>query len=203
MAIMHARAKCQRESKTISKVSGDIVRKKPFKDGASEACLHDIGVSEFGYLPTSKVKFYTEVRDMCKQNKCRLYGTTWACPPGVGTLEECEARLRKFETGMVFSGTYSLRTPFDWKSMMAGREEFNAVSDRLHDLLEGPFLFLSTEGCPRCKKCTYPDAPCRFPEKLHPSIESYGIIVSEVAKEAGVRYNAGDLTITYLGMVCF
>jgi len=54
--------------------------------------------------------------------------------------------------------------------------------------LERPFLLLSNEGCIRCKSCTYPDAPCRFPDKLYPSLEGYGILVTELAKKAGLNF---------------
>ena len=61
------------------------------------------------------------------------------------------------------------------------------------------FILLSNEGCDRCAKCTYPDEPCRFPELVHHSISSYGLYVAELAKTAGVNYNNGPATVTYLG----
>jgi hypothetical protein len=38
---------------------------------------------------------------------------------------------------------------------------------------------------------------------LHHSIEGYGILVSELAKKAGVNYNNGENTITYFGSLLF
>ncbi|MFQ6804175.1 MAG: DUF2284 domain-containing protein [Lachnospiraceae bacterium] len=35
----------------------------------------------------------------------------------------------------------------------------------------GAFLILSNEGCDLCSECTYPEAPCRFPDRSHGSIE--------------------------------
>ncbi|MDR0628659.1 MAG: DUF2284 domain-containing protein [Treponema sp.] len=35
------------------------------------------------------------MRDVCAVNKCMAYGTNWSCPPACGTLEECEARIRR------------------------------------------------------------------------------------------------------------
>ena len=65
------------------------------------------------------------------------------------------------------------------------------------------FLLLSNEGCGRCTACTYPDAPCRFPQLLHHSLEGYGFIVSDLAKEAGIRYHNGANTVTYFGALLF
>ena len=78
--------------------------------------------------------------------------------------------------------------------------------DRLADRIKPNFpeaLILSNEGCGRCKTCTYPDAPCRFPDKLYPSIEGFGFIVSELARQAGIRYNNGPDTVTFFGAVLF
>ena len=64
-------------------------------------------------------------------------------------------------------------------------------------------LLLSNEGCGRCARCTYPDAPCRFPELLHHSLEGYGWIVKELADAAGIRYHNGPNTVTYFGALLF
>ena len=42
---------------------------------------------------------FSHVRDACAVNKYRAYGTNWSCPPACGTLEECEARIRRFNPG--------------------------------------------------------------------------------------------------------
>ena len=57
--------------------------------------------------------------------------------------------------------------------------------------------------CGRCASCTYPDAPCRFPEELYHSLEGYGFNVSELAGQAGIRYMNGPSTVTFLGAVLY
>ncbi len=52
----------------------------------------EIGLWEYGLLPTEKILFSEEVRALCRDNVCGRYGTSWACPPAVGTVEECRAR---------------------------------------------------------------------------------------------------------------
>ena len=69
--------------------------------------------------------------------------------------------------------------------------------------LEGDFLLLSNEGCARCGTCTWPDAPCRFPEELSPSVEGFGIMVYELAKSAGLVYRSSSESVRYFGMCCF
>ena len=164
------------------------------------------GVYQQGFVDINDLVFLDEVREICKQNACRKYGTTWACPPGIGTLEECRERIYRYNKAIMFTGKYALRSPFDWKGMMRGMKDFQkmcfAIDDKLK-ALGADFLMLDIEGCSNCEKCTYPDAPCRFPDKVHGSIEGYGMLVSAVAKKAGVNYNNGDLTVTYLTMIFF
>jgi len=90
--------------------------------------------------------------------------------------------------------------------MTQGLLDFKQLVDRYQQKLAGvlpEFLLLSNEGCKRCRTCTYPDAPCRFPERLHHSLEGYGFIVSELAKAAGMHYNNGANTVTFFGALLF
>jgi len=171
--------------------------------GLDEKILSGIGITNFGVVETASIRFSPEVRSYCAGNMCRNYGATWACPPAVGTLEECASKIRRFSRALVFSSVYTLEDSFDFDGMRAGHREFKAVCDRLHALLDGEFLLLSNEGCIRCAHCTYPDAPCRFPEKLFPSLEGFGIFVNELAALASVPYKAGENTVSYFGLLCY
>ena len=58
-------------------------------------------------------------------------------------------------------------------------------------------LGISAGSCKRCKDCTYPDKPCRFPELRTSSMEAYGMLVLEVCKANDLQYYYGPTTITY------
>ena len=51
---------------------------------------------------TGDLSVEERVRIVCQQ-ECERYGSTWACPPAVGTLKECEERIRKFGQAVFFS----------------------------------------------------------------------------------------------------
>lgn len=164
------------------------------------------GFTEFGAIGTKNLKYYPEVRKICEGNVCRNYATSWACPPAVGSLEECRARTEQYDTMLLFSKKYDLEDSFDFEGMTAGLQNFKRAVDAFDEKLKGilpAFLLLANEGCGRCKKCTYPDAPCRFPQLLHPSLEGYGFVVNELAGRAGIRYNNGPDTVTYFGALLF
>ena len=165
--------------------------------------LTAIGVSAWGIIPTEDIPFSPEVRKICEGNACHGYGKSWACPPGVGSFEECRSQCLTYSHALVFSGVYQLEDSFDFEGMARGHREFKTLCDQLGEELPRPFLLLSNEGCIRCKSCTYPDAPCRFPDKLYPSLEGYGILVTELAKRAGLNYNGGKSTVSYFGMLCY
>lgn len=168
--------------------------------------LDAAGIYQCGTVDTDKIRFTQEVRAMCEVNTCRQYGKTWACPPAIGTVEECRERVQKYEKMLVFSIKYDLEDSFDYEGMLAGMKHFKkccrAFDDAVRPYIKEYFI-VSNEGCDLCTKCTYPDAPCRFPERSHGSLEGYGIFVSELAKQAGINYINGPNTVTYFGaLIC-
>ncbi len=168
------------------------------------AALKSCGLHEWGTIDTASVKYYPEVRAVCESDSCGGFGKTWACPPAVGTISECRARVEKFENMIVFSGVFALEDSFDFEGMGEAMHLFKRMVDDLTSCLEGEdCLILSNEGCGRCKECTYPSEPCRFPHLLHHSLEGYGFVVSDLAELAGIRYNNGANTVTFFGAILY
>ena len=164
------------------------------------------GLTQWGLIKTAELRFYPQIRQICEGNSCRGYGRTWACPPAVGTLEECTNRVLQYENMLLFSQKFELEDSFDFESMEHGMKTFKVTVDRFAEAVKEHMddtLILSNEGCGRCRDCTYPDAPCRFPDKLYPSIEGFGFIVSELAQQAGIKYNNGPNTVTFFGAVLY
>lgn len=165
-----------------------------------------LGIHEYGFTSTSKIVFSSGVRFACESNVCGEYGRTWACPPGVGTLDECRGRIMAYSNICVLTTKHELEDSFDWDGMMAGKAAHQKIVPKAFAMFQAVFqdiFILSTESCQSCDTCTYPDAPCRFPEKLHPSIESYGVEVNKLAAAAGVHYINGVNTVTYFSCILF
>jgi predicted metal-binding protein len=95
------------------------------------------------------------------------------------------------------------------KAMFEGIIDFQKTLARLKEDLTDEFpekrlLLLGAGACFICKKCTYRDGkPCRFPEKAFPSVEACGIDVMSLSKSAGVKYNNGENTVTYIGVILY
>ena len=132
--------------------------------------------------------------------------TSWACPPAVGTVEECRAKCLAYPNILVFSAKYDLEDSFDFEGMQAGMRAFKTVCTRLDETAQkhlSRFMLLSNESCGRCEKCTYPDAPCRFPQKAKRSMEACGIDVVSLSKSCGINYTNGANTVTYFSVIYF
>lgn len=155
-------------------------------------------------IPMDKLVYTEDSRSYCAANKCRSYGASWACPPAVGSLEKCRAECEGYSHFFLFARMYELEDSLDIEGMGDAHDDFQERVDKLGEDIRSEtadFLLLNNEGCSRCDECTYPDAPCRFPEQLYPSIEGYGFLVSELAKQAGIPYTGKPTELRYFGAV--
>lgn len=164
------------------------------------ALAEETGFDHAGELNMEAVEFLPAVREMCAADRCRSYGRSWSCPPACGTLEEAAQRAGRYRRGVLLQSTGALEDDFDVETMQeterAQRERFSAYVERVRR--EYPdCLPMATGACTYCEACTYPDAPCRFPDKAIPSMEACGLLVSRVCEQAGLPYYYGPRTMTY------
>ena len=109
-----------------------------------------------------------------------------------------------YKKGILVQTVTELEDEFDWDGMIKAQ---NRHQEHFHLFLEKlcafnpEFLPLGTVCCMICKTCSYPDAPCRFPEKMVSSMEAYGVLVLEVCKTNDLPYYYGADTMTYTS--CF
>lgn len=162
------------------------------------------GIFQYGFMKADKIVCSDSVRKLCESNSCGFYGRTWTCPPAVGTYEECRTRLKEYDNVFVFSTKHELEDSFDFEGMMDGMREHGEIAasviEAIKPQLPEKHLIFSGGSCKKCQKCSYPE-PCRFPDTIHPTIESYGVEVNKLAASAGVNYINGQNTVTYIGCV--
>ena len=162
------------------------------------------GFSHVGDLDVDTIVVRPEVRESCAANKCRSYDKNWACPPACGTLEECSERIHRYKKGLILQTTGTLEDSMDYEAMMELAADHGKHMDAFCDEIRRRFpqaLIVGDGQCKRCKSCTYPDAPCRFPEKSTSSMEALGMVVSEVCARNQIPYYYGPGTLTYVGCV--
>lgn len=146
-----------------------------------------------------------DVRSMCAADKCGAYNKNWTCPPFCGTVEECQARMRGFENGILLQSIGHMTKAIDSRcyrdTERRHRTAFTAFAEEVRKSYPQA-LCLGAGGCRVCKQCACPE-PCRFPEKAMSSMEGYGLFVTQVCRDAGVPYYYGEKTITYSACILF
>jgi len=162
------------------------------------------GFSHVGELDANTIVVRKEVRDSCAENKCHAYGTNWSCPPACGNLDECESLIRKYKNGLILQTTGNIKDSFDFDEMMnLEKAHKKAITKFVSEIkkLHADALVLGAGTCSACKECTYPDAPCRFPDKMTSSMEAFGMVINDVCKANNIPYYYGKGTLTYVGCV--
>ena len=160
----------------------------------------DQGFDYAGPLDTSNLTSLQDMRESCIQNTCGRYGTNWGCPPAVGELSELQARMRSYKTAIIVQSVQQLEDSFDFEGIAELGQRHGKNFRELFEKLKAQYpgmLPLCNTGCSLCQKCTYPDEPCRFPDKQVYSMSAYGLFVSQVCKDNGMEYNHGKDTMTY------
>jgi len=160
----------------------------------------EAGFSVAEPMDPSTLQFLPEVRSMCSADRCRSYNRSWACPPACGELSAWEKKCSQYCSGLILQLIADREDSYDFEAMEAAGVLCRQIGEQYVEALRRSgldFLFLSAGTCSRCKTCTYPDAPCRFPELLFPSMEACGLFVSQVCKDNGVPYYYGDDKIAF------
>jgi len=164
----------------------------------------DTGFSQAGELNVDALVFMPEVRDMCNADLCHAYGKNWRCPPACGSIEQAAAETAKYSYGILVQTIGQMEDDFDYETITESgdrhKENFAVLIAQLKKQF-GDLLPMGAGTCTICETCSYPDSPCRFPDKSISSMEAYGLWVSKVCELSDVPYNNGKQTITYTS--CF
>ena len=176
----------------------DIIEKMPVEYGAFKSKI----------IKTDEIKTDACFRDMCKSNACGAYGKCWMCPPAVGDIHALMSEVKKYDYALVYQTVTGLEDSYDYEGMVAAKKESyklaQKIRERFNALFDTNALHLGSGGCGVCESCAKKiDEPCRFPSRAMPSLEAYGVNVSELAKSADMKYINGADTVTYFGAVLF
>ena len=146
-----------------------------------------------------------DVRAMCVEDKCGAYNKNWTCPPAIGTVEECQKKIRQYKSGILLQTVGQMTKTVDSRCYRETEQRhmnnFYALAEAIRKV-HPDALCLGAGGCRVCRQCSYPE-PCRFPDKAVSSMEGYGLFVTQVCRDAGIPYHHGDRTITYTACVLF
>ncbi len=107
------------------------------------------------------------------REECPRYNKSWSCPPAVGTVDECRARALGYKDCFVFTTIAELDNPTDMAEALESRSE--------HQKEKG----------------------CRWPDRMLPCVEGYGLLVTELAEKGGMSFHQGRGTVTWFSVVFY
>jgi predicted metal-binding protein len=171
-----------------------------------ETRLAELPLYIYAFIDPKGLEFSDRIRWIC-EHECPMYGKSWACPPGVGCVAECKGKCMDYENCLMISSITEVHDITDIEETLATRpvheELTNQVGDLMHELGAEPYI-LSTEACAECERCAYLDGqPCRFPDRMHPCVESHGINVIPVLEENGLEFQFGSNVVTWISLLFF
>lgn len=167
----------------------------------------DYGADKAELIAPAKLVCSNSFRAYCEDNLCGFYGKCWSCPPDVGEIEVLTAQLRNYEHIVIYQVVSPVEDISNQEEIYAAGERLSATSQKLQSLLRStlnkPFLHLggSCHLCPECTKLY--NEPCRYPDKLLPSLSAYGVDVCKTCEGTSLSYMNGENTITNFGMILF
>ena len=167
-----------------------------------------LGAFKASVIKTDEIETDRAFRAMCEANSCGVYGKCYMCPPDVGDIDKLMAEVGNYDYALVYQTVTELEDSYDFEGMIEARKKMPDISVKLRKTFEdmeiSHALHLGVGNCGVCETCAKRNGePCRFPALALPSLEAYGINVSQLAKAAGMKYINGQNTVTYFGAVLF
>ena len=171
-----------------------------------EEKLSELPLYIYDFIDPKELEFSDRIRWIC-EHECPMYGRSWACPPGVGTVDCCKGKCLSYENCLLISTIVEVRDITDIDETLATRPEHEAVTNEVRDIMRAlgvdPYV-LSTEACTLCERCAILDGqPRRFPEKMHPCVESHGINVVPMLESHGLEFQFGANVVTWISLLLY
>ncbi len=171
-----------------------------------EEQLQELPLLGYFFIDPKSLEFADRVRWIC-EHECPMYGKTWACPPAVGPVETCRCKCMGYENCLMVATVVEVNDITDIDETLATRSGHEEITNEVGALMEAqgvkPYI-LSTEACAVCERCAYLDGlPCRYPERMHPCVESHGINLIPVLEENGIEFQFGGNVVTWVSLLFY
>ena len=169
-----------------------------------ESFIYDYPIVEFYHLSNDDLVFSDKIRTICETD-CKHYGKTWACPPAIESVSACMQKCHAYEYVFLFSSIAEVADNMDFAGCLNERKAHEKMSEEIGARFKEHFgdVLMLTTGCTICDECTYPNAPCRFPDRSVSTIESHGILIMQTALELGMSYDCGNNIVTYFALIFY
>ena len=171
-----------------------------------ESQLAELPLYGYFFIDPKALEFSDRIRWIC-ENECPMHNQTWACPPGVGSVTYCKAKCLSYPNCLMIASIVEVDDITNINETLATRPEHEVLTNEVRDLMRAqgvdPYI-LSTEACSICESCAYMEGkPCRYPDRMHPCVESHGINVIPVLEENGIEFQFGANVVTWISLLFY
>ena len=169
-----------------------------------EQQLAEFPLYQYMFIDTKELSFSPRVRHIC-ESECPMYGKSWACPPAVGSVEDCQAKCLSYPEALVITTITEVSDIANLQETLDTRGPHEAITHQIADLVRrqcGEVYVLSTEACAVCEQCAYPEGPCRHPDRMFPCVESHAILATELAEKYGIDFIGGNI-VTWFSLIFY
>ena len=171
-----------------------------------EEKLAELPLYTYSFINPENLEFSGRIRWIC-EHECPMYGKSWACPPGVGSVEDCECKCKTYENCLMIATITEVYDIANIEETLKTRGPHEEITNQVRDLFREqevePYV-LSTEACAACERCAILDGePCRMPERMHPCVESHGINLLTLIDEQGLTFQYGENVVTWFSLLFY
>ena len=171
-----------------------------------EQALAELPLYYYGFVDPKSIAFSERIRYICGA-ECPMYNKTWACPPAVGEVAQCQRKCHSFDNCLLIGTITEVTDIANMEETLATRPDHEAVTNCVRELFREqgvePYI-LSTEACNICDHCAWLEgAPCRYPDRMHPCVESHGINLIPTLEENGLEFQYGENVVTWFSLLFF
>lgn len=171
-----------------------------------EEALSQLPLYVYEDIDPKTLEFSERIRYICK-TECPMYGKSWACPPGVGEVNVCKEKCLSYNKCLMIGTITEVADITDIDETLRTRPAHEKITNQVRDLMReqgvNPYI-LSTEACAVCDRCAILDGlPCRMPGRMHPCVESHGIVLTKTLEEYGLEFQYGSNMITWYSLLFY
>ena len=98
-----------------------------------EQQLQELPLYGYFFIDPKDLEFNDRIRWIC-EHECPMYGKTWACPPGVGSVSECEKRCGRFESCLMIATITEVQDISDIAETLSTRGAHEEVTNQVREL---------------------------------------------------------------------
>ena len=105
-------------------------------------------VYQYAFFSPEEIDFSYRVRWICEK-ECDRFQSTWACPPAVGSVEECRHRCLAYKECFLFSTIAEVSDVINFEEMLSTRREHENITAAIEQFIKSQgtgCMALSTES---------------------------------------------------------